>query len=107
MENPLAGLGGLGAGEVRREPLPRRIAIHIAAEVVEVGRASGYEIEPIYGIAAQRFVDAVQGRGLADVERDMAAAARHLAGGGPSWSPERYRRAGAQIPLSSGLRCPR
>src|SRR2546427_6465170 len=59
------------SAEVRSEPLPRRIAIHIAAEVVEVGRASGYEIEPIYGIAAQRFVDAVQGRGLADVERDM------------------------------------
>src|SRR6266571_1995345 len=66
MANPLAGLSGLGSAEVRSEPLPRRIAIHIAAEVVEVGRASGYEIEPIYGIAAQRFVDAVQGRGLAD-----------------------------------------
>src|SRR5437762_6868359 len=47
-------------------------------------RASGYEIEPIYGIAAQRFVEAVQGRGLADVERDMAAGARHLSGGRPS-----------------------
>src|SRR5947199_3732873 len=84
MANPLAGLSGLGSAEVRSEPLPRRIAIHIAAEVVEVGRASGYEIEPIYGIAAQRFVDAVQGRGLADVERDMAAGARHPSGGRPS-----------------------
>src|SRR3989442_14137813 len=39
MANPLAGLSGLGSAEVRREPVPRRIAIHIAAEVVEVGRA--------------------------------------------------------------------
>src|SRR2546427_11965591 len=85
------------SAEVRSEPLPRRIAIHIAAEVVEVGRASGYEIEPIYGIAAQRFVDAVQGRGLADVERDMAAGARHLSGGRPSLLQDvlRGRRAGS------------
>src|SRR5438552_3415402 len=84
MANPLAGLSGLGSAEVRSEPVPRRIAIHIAAEVVEVGRASGYEIEPIYGIAAQRFVDAMEGRGLADVERDMAPGAGHLSGGRPS-----------------------
>src|SRR2546426_3211339 len=84
MANPLAGLSGLGSAEVRSEPVARRIAIAIAAEVVRVGRASGYEIEPIYGITAQRFVDAVEGRGLADVERDMAAGARHLSGGRPS-----------------------
>src|SRR5213596_4347948 len=83
MANPLAGLSGLGSAEVRSEPVPRRLAIAIAAEVVRVGRASGYEIEPIYGIAAQRFVDAMEGRGLADVERDMAAGARHLSGGRP------------------------
>jgi len=84
MANPLAGLSGLGSAEVRSEPVPRRLAIAIAAEVVRVGRASGYEIEPIYGIVAQRFVDAMEGRGLADVERDMAAGARHLSGGRPS-----------------------
>ena len=84
MANPLAGLSGWGSAEVRSEPVARRLAIHIAAEVVRVGRAAGYEIEPIYEIAAQRFVDAVEGRGLADVERDMAASARHLSGGRPS-----------------------
>src|SRR5207245_4835929 len=89
--NPLAGLSGVGSAEGRGGPLPRRIAIHTAAEVVEVGRASGYEIEPIYGIVAQRFVDAVQGRGLADVERDMAAGARHLSGGRPSLLQEVLR----------------
>jgi len=36
------------------------------------------------GIEAQRFVDAVQGRGLTDVERDMAERAKELAGGRPS-----------------------
>ena len=63
MANPLAGLSGLGSAEVRTAPVPRRIAIHVAAEVIKVGRAAGYEVEPIYGIEAQRFVDAAAGKG--------------------------------------------
>ena len=64
MANPLAGLSGYGTAEVRTEPLPRRIAIQVAAEVIRVGRAAGYEVEPIWGIAAQRIVDAAEGNGL-------------------------------------------
>jgi len=58
MANPLAGLSGLGSAEVRSEAAPRRIAIHLAAEVIRVGRALGHQIEPLFGIEAQRFVDA-------------------------------------------------
>src|SRR5262249_35397128 len=81
MANPIAGLSGLGSAEVRSEPLPRRIAIHIAAEVIQVGRGAGYEVEPIYGIDAQRFVDAAAGRGLEQVETDVAARGKFLTGG--------------------------
>jgi 2-dehydropantoate 2-reductase len=84
MVNPLAGLSGLGSAEVRTEPLPRRLAVHVGAEVITVGRAAGYEVEPIYSIAAQRFVDAAAGRGLAEVEADMSADARSRSGGRPS-----------------------
>ena len=84
MANPLAGLSGLGSAEVRTEPMPRRIAIHVAAEVIRVGRATGFEVEPIYGIEAQRFVDAAQGKGWDAVEADMAASVRFLSGGRPS-----------------------
>ena len=84
MANPLAGLSGFGSAEVRSEPVPRRIGIHIAAEVIQVGRAAGHEVEPIYGIAAQRFVDAGAGRGFESVEADLAASAKHLTGGRPS-----------------------
>ena len=41
-------------------------------------------MEPIWGIVAQRFVDAAEGRLLADLERDMAERAKELAGGRPS-----------------------
>jgi 2-dehydropantoate 2-reductase len=84
MANPLAGLSGLGSAEVRTEREPSLIAIHVAAEVILVGRAAGYEVEPIYSITAQRFVDAAQGRGLEEVRADMAADARSRTGGRPS-----------------------
>ena len=84
MANPLAGLSGLGSAEVRSQPVPRRIAIQIAAEVITVGRAYGYEVEPIFGIEAQRLVDAAEGRGLAEVEADMAGGTQFLTGGRPS-----------------------
>jgi 2-dehydropantoate 2-reductase len=84
MANPLAGLSGWGSAEVRSEPVPQRIGIHVAAEVVLVGRAAGHEVEPIFGIAAQRFVDAARGLGLAEVQADMTASVRFLSGGRPS-----------------------
>ena len=84
MANPLAGLSGLGSAEIRSEPVPRRIAVHVAAEVISVGRAAGFEVEPIFGIEAQRFVDAATGHSIDELEADMATGARSLAGGRPS-----------------------
>ena len=63
MVNPISGLSGYDSAEVRTDPVPRRIAVFTAAEVIQVGRARGYEVEPIYGIDAQRFVDAAAGQG--------------------------------------------
>jgi 2-dehydropantoate 2-reductase len=84
MANPLAGLSGYGTTEVRTLELPRRIAIQVGAEVVRVGRAAGYEVEPLMGIAAQRIVDAAEGRGLASVEADMVEIGRRSQGRRPS-----------------------
>jgi len=97
MANPLAGLSGFGSAEVRSEPVPRRIALRLAAEVVRVGRASGHEIEPIYGLATQRFLDAAEGRGLAELEADIAASARHLSGGRPSLLQDVLRKRRTEI----------
>jgi 2-dehydropantoate 2-reductase len=84
MANAIAGLSGFGSNEVRTLPLPRGIAIQLAAEVVRVGRAAGYEVEPLMGIPAQHFVDASEGRNVDRLEEEMAAGARGLAGGRPS-----------------------
>ena len=84
MADGLAGLSGLGSAEVRTRDGVQRVAIHLAAETITVGRACGHEVEPIWGITAQRFVDAAEDRAVADVERDMAEPAKELAGGRPS-----------------------
>jgi len=84
MANPIAGLSGLGSAEVRSVPGPARIAIQLAAEAISVGRGCGFEVEPIYGIDTQHFVDAAAGRGTDRLLADMAASAKGLAGGRPS-----------------------
>jgi 2-dehydropantoate 2-reductase len=84
MVNPVAGLSGLGTTEVRLEPGPRRLSVMLAAEAITVGRARGFEVEPIWGIVAQRIVDAAAGRGLAEVEADIARDAKSRSGGRPS-----------------------
>jgi 2-dehydropantoate 2-reductase len=84
MANPIAGLTGYGSAEVRSLREPCLVAVQIAAEVIRVGRASGHEIEPIYTIDPQRYLEGAQGQGLDALLADMAAGARHLTGGRPS-----------------------
>jgi 2-dehydropantoate 2-reductase len=102
MVNPLSGLSGLGSAEVRMEPTPRRIAVHIAAEVIAVGRACGYEVEPIYSVPAQRFVDAAAGYGLAEVEQDMSADAKSRVGGRPSMLQDVMKRRRTEVEYLNG-----
>src|SRR6266704_2431462 len=84
MVNPISGLSGFDSAEARTDRVPRRIAVFTAAEVIQVGRARGYEVEPIYSIATQRFVDATEGKGLDEDEADMARDAKSRVGGRPS-----------------------
>jgi 2-dehydropantoate 2-reductase len=102
MVNPICGLSGLGSMEARTEPEVQRISIQIGAEVIQVGRAAGHEVEPIYGIAAQRFVDAAAGKGAADVQADMAAAGRSRSGGRPSMLQDVMRGRRTEIDYLNG-----
>jgi 2-dehydropantoate 2-reductase len=102
MANPIAGLSGYGTAEVRVEAGPRRLAVYLGAEVISVGRARGFEVEPIWGIATQRFVDAVAGRGLAEVEADISRDAQSRAGGRPSLLQDVMRRRRTEIEYLNG-----
>jgi 2-dehydropantoate 2-reductase len=102
MLNPIAGLTGLGTAECRTEPGPRRLAVHLGAEVVRVGRGCGFEVEPTFGIPAQRFVDAAEGRGLAEVEAGISRDATTRAGGRPSMLQDVMRRRRTEIDHLNG-----
>jgi 2-dehydropantoate 2-reductase len=102
MLNPLAGLSGLGTAEARMDPGTRRIAVHLGAEVIQVGRALGHEVEPILGIASQRYVDAAQGRGLAEVEADVSRDAQSRGGGRPSMLQDVMRGRRTEIDYLNG-----
>jgi 2-dehydropantoate 2-reductase len=102
MANPIAGLSGLGSAEVRSVPGPARIAIQIAAEAIGVGRGCGFEVEPIYGIESQRFVDAATGHGTEQMLADMATSAKGLAGGRPSMLQDVMRGRRTEIDYLNG-----
>ena len=74
MGNALAGLTGLTSQHLRFEPLPRRISIKIAGEVVRLGQALGYAVEPVMGMPASAFADTADGQNLEDVEGAIVAA---------------------------------
>src|SRR5919204_6419632 len=73
MANPLAGLTGFGTLQVRTDPEISAIGVHLGAEAILVGRGVGHEVEPIYGIPVQRYIDAYHGRGLAPLLEEIAA----------------------------------
>ena len=85
MANPIAGLTGYGSAAVRRRPDTRPLCIRLAAEVIEVGRALGHDLEPVWGIAPHRFLDAVAGRDRAALEAELIAGAAVLGEGRPSF----------------------
>ncbi len=103
MANPVSGLSGFGTAEVRTDPRARRITIRLAAEAIQVGRAVGYEVEPVWGIAAQRFVDAADGRGLAALEAELVEGAASRGGGRPSMLQDVMRRRRTEIDHLNGV----
>ena len=105
MANPLAGLTGLGTLEVRTNPEIAAVGVHLGAEAIAVGRAVGHEVEPIYGIPVQRYVDAYAGQGLSELLAEIAAIARARGGGQPSLLQDVLKGRRTEIDYLNGYVC--
>jgi 2-dehydropantoate 2-reductase len=105
MANPLSGLTGLGTLDVRTIPEIAAVGVHLGAEAIAVGRAVGYEVEPIYGIPTQRYLDAYAGKGLSELLAEIAAIARARGGGQPSLLQDVLKGRRTEIDYLNGYVC--
>ena len=102
MANPIAGLTGYGSADVRRRADTRGLCIRLAAEVIEVGEALGHDIEPVWGIAPAKFLDAVAGHGVTALERELDEGASALGEGRPSFLQDVLRGRRTEIDQLNG-----
>ena len=102
MANPIAGLTGYGSAEVRRRDDTREVCVQVAAEAIEVGRAHGYEIDGVWGIAANKFVDAAQGRNVEQLSAELIAGADAMGEGRPSFLQDVLRKRRTEIDFLNG-----
>jgi len=105
MANPLAGLTGLGTLQVRTLPEIAAVGVHLGAEAIAVGRAVGHEVEPIYSIAVERYLDAYAGHGLDALLADIAAVAKARGGGQPSLLQDVVKGRRTEIDYLNGYVC--
>ena len=74
--NPVGAMAGLGSGGMGELPAARLLQVHISKESVQVGLASGYDIEPVRGVEAEVWADADKG----DVFEELDSRLRDGAG---------------------------
>ena len=87
MVNPLAAITGLRDREMSRNPEVRRLSMLLAVEAVKVGRAVGYSLVPVFGIAVDRWIAAGEGRGLDQLDRELGKMADRATDQGRSSTP--------------------
>ncbi len=84
MANAVCSLTALGSAAVRTTPDVVDVSIRIAAEVVNVGKALGVEVEPISGIPAETYQRADDAQVMEELKTRLAEGAGQLGEGRPS-----------------------
>jgi 2-dehydropantoate 2-reductase len=102
MVNSLSGLSGLGSGEVRADPRAQQIGVCVCAEVIEVGRACGHEVETVMRVVPDRMVEAARGVGLAEVMATIGGGAALRGNGLPSMLQDVRKRRRTEVDFLNG-----
>ena len=87
MVNPLAAITGLRDRAMSMDPEVRRLSMLLAIEAVNVGRAAGYSLVPIFGIPVDRWVAAANGQSADELDLAMVRMAERATDKGRSSTP--------------------
>jgi 2-dehydropantoate 2-reductase len=102
MVNPLAALSGFGAAEVRLDPACEELGVHLGGEAIEVGQASGHEIDSVFGIPPEQLLAAARGDGLEAAMAHIAAGATARGNGWPSMLQDVTKRRRTEVDYLNG-----
>jgi 2-dehydropantoate 2-reductase len=106
MRNGLSAATGMSNNACDREPITRWLCIRTAAEAVRVGLAQGYQLEPIYKVAPERWLaaandgDSVRGELEAEMEASAANRAETMR---PSMGQDIFKGRRTEIDFINGL----
>jgi 2-dehydropantoate 2-reductase len=106
MGNGISACTGMNSKAMVEWPASRRVSIRLAGEAVRVGRALGYSLEPIRGVAPERWVAAAGGDGAAhdEVEAAMLAGLKRMTDEGrPSTGQDMLKGRRTEIDYINGL----
>lgn len=102
MVNPLAAVTGFGAAEVRLNPACQELGVHLGGEAVEVGQASGHEIERVFGIPPEQLLAAARGDGLENAMAQIGSGAVARGNGWPSMLQDVKKRRRTEVDYLNG-----
>jgi 2-dehydropantoate 2-reductase len=103
MSNPVAGITGLGASELREDPAIRRLCIAIAGELLTVAASLGVSVEPIGGVPARMFLEALtDGAKREEVELGMVEAGKAVGNVRPSLALDIFKGRRTEIEQLNG-----
>lgn len=104
MANAVAGMTGMGSAEVRNNSVSRSLTIKIAAELLTVATAYGVSVEPISGIPAEKYTEALDDSTvMQEVENTLVETSKGLGAGIPSLAQDVGKRRKTEIEFLNGL----
>ena len=84
MSNAIAGITGMASAELRSNSDVFAITLKIAGEALSVAEVLGVQVEPVGGIPAKAYLDAVHGVGVEQLRAQWIERGRALGAGRPS-----------------------
>ena len=103
MANPLAGISGLGSGELGMNQKARKIMINIASEVVKVALSQNVSVEKIGSANPEAYLNPNHGHNLEEIEAHMIERAENFTGGKPSLLQDVLKKRRTEVEFLNGL----